>query len=347
MEMQYHEEALVQLGKVLGPIGCGNDWPGYECGLTEQEYRALDEMVRSVHVVNGWFTEASVRDSLAALSHMLKEDELAEWLKNYDQGRTGLSIGLVMAGNIPAVGFHDLLCVISAGHKAKIKLSSDDDRLIPGLVKLLISFDETIEEKIEFVQDSLTEFDAVIATGSNNTARYFEHYFGRYPHVIRKNRNSIAIINGSESDDELKGLANDVFSYFGLGCRNVTKLYLPEGYDKDKLFNAFFDHKQIIDNNKYANNYDYHKALFLMNKEDVIENGFLLMKEDRAIASPVGTLFYESYSDEHQLRNDLQHRMEEIQCVVSKQDVPFGEAQRPRLWDYADGVDTMEFLCGL
>jgi hypothetical protein len=218
---------------------------------------------------------------------------------------------------------------------------------MPALFKILMRLDESVEGQLMFATGLMKDAEAMIATGSNNTSRYFEQYFGHVPHIIRKSRTSVAILSGKETDDELKALGRDVFAYFGLGCRNVSKVYLPEGFQIDKLFNALFDYNAIIHHHKYANNYDYNKAVWLLNNEQLLDNGFLLLKEDASLASPTGSLYYEYYEQEEALRESLMARAEEIQCVVSHRDIPFGGSQRPALWEYADGVDTMAFLLAL
>jgi hypothetical protein len=252
-----------------------------------------------------------------------------------------------MAGNIPMVGFHDLLCVLVSGNKAVVKYSSDDDRLLPGVLSMLFLFAPELSGRVEVKPDRIGDVDAVIATGSNNSARYFEHYFGHLPRIIRKNRNAVAILTGDESEDELKGIGEDIFRYFGLGCRNVSKLYLHKDFDLDRFFGAVYDWHPIGDHSKYANNYDYHKALWLMDGADLVENGFLLLKEDKLLSSPVASLYYERFGDTEQLGYQLKALDQEIQCIVGHGHIPFGKAQQPRIADYADGVDTMKFLTEL
>ena len=307
------------------------------------EEHELELAIKRASVYNGWFTPDNVRKSIAALMEMLKEENLTSWVSNYElNGRQRVAI--IMAGNIPLVGFHDLLSVLISGHTAVIKMSSDDNQMLPIILDELKSIEPAFSDKICFAEEKLENFDAVIATGSNNSSRYFEHYFGKYPHIIRKSRNSVAIIDGNESEEELGGLANDVFQYFGLGCRSVSKVYIPKDYDLNHLFNAFFVHKDVVENKKYGNNYDYNKAIYLMGSNELIENGFLMMREDTSLNSPVSVLHYEYYDD-----LDLVHRLvadhqEQIQCVTGKGFIPFGKTQCPALDDYADGVDTMAFL---
>jgi len=261
------------------------------------------------------------------------------------------SVGIIMAGNIPLVGFHDLVAVILSGNRALVKLSSEDKVLIPKLLEVLVEIDAAFNDYFKLIL-RLENPDAVIATGSNNSARYFEHYFGKYPHIIRKNRTSISVIDGTETEEELCGLAEDIMLYFGLGCRNVSKVYIPMEYDLDHIFKALFPYREYGNHNKFANNYDYNKAIYLLNSEPLLENGFMLLREAKELNSPVGVLLYERYENMDNIKTLTEERKEELQCVVSKNNifsntVPFGQAQRPELWDYADGVDTLAFLSQL
>ena len=223
-----------------------------------------------------------------------------------------------MAGNIPLVGFHDFLSVVISGNKALVKLSSDDKFLLPAVIELLFLIEPRFKDLIEIKPFIVKDMDAVIATGSNNSSRYFKEYFADKPHIIRKNRTSIAVLNGSETDEELKDLSDDVFTYFGLGCRNVSKVFLPKAYDLNKLFNAFFHHQEIVENNKYGNNYDYNKAVYLMNQDALLENGFMLLKEDEGLFSPISVLFYQYYDDVNEVARFIDVYEEDIQCVVGK-----------------------------
>jgi len=318
-------------------------------GVSKSTFEELANRITSTYPYNGWFTPESIKQALAGIVLMLKEDALDEWIDQYpilSENTQAKNIGIVMAGNIPLVGFHDFLCVLMSGNRALCKLSSSDDRLWPIIIQLLAEINEEYTNYITVVPQ-LKGIDAVIATGSNNTSRYFEHYFSKYPHIIRKNRNSISILKGDESDQELKELAKDVFLYFGLGCRNVAKLYLPKDMDLNRVIGAFYDHKEIINHNKYANNYDYNKTVMLLNEDELLDNGFLLFKKAREIASPLATLYYEYYEDYEGLLIELEKIEDQIQCIVSKDHVPFGQSQSPKLNDYADGIDVMAFLCGL
>jgi hypothetical protein len=257
-----------------------------------------------------------------------------------------------MAGNIPFVGFHDLLCVLISGHRALVKLSSEDAILPQIIIKRIIEIEPRFDSCIEISNGKLENFDAVIATGSNNTARYFDAYFGKYPNIIRKSRSSIAVLSNNESREELKLLGNDLLDYFGLGCRNVSKLFVPVGYKFDSLFECVFDKKEVINVNKYASNYDYNRAIYLMNSIEFLDNNFLIIKEGKELHTPVSVIHFEYYSNTESVLNYLFENKDEIQCVAShleeiEHKVSFGKTQQPMLWDYADNVDTMKFLLSL
>lgn len=302
---------------------------------------------------NSWFTRANVIFAFKSWSDALSENNVKQWLSQYQlpQTTSPKKILIIMAGNLPLVGLHDLLCVLVTGHKAIVKLSSNDCVLLPYLITQMKTFAPEWTEAVTFTDDKVTEYDAVIATGSDNTARYFEYYFGKKPHIIRKNRHSVAVLTGKETPEELFALGKDIFLYYGLGCRSVSKLFVPKGYDFNLLFQAIYPYKDIIQEQKYANNYDYNKAVYLMSLFQLLENGFLLLKEDEHYGSPIATLFYEYYTDVASLKEKLTTDAEKIQCVVAHnfttEEVAFGETQTPQLWDYADGVDTLNFLLKL
>lgn len=319
---------------------------------------------------NGWFTPENQQASLNAIvEEFLHEDKLNAWLSGYKiipiagegflpqpgpDGEGQKTVGLVLAGNIPLVGFHDILCVYVAGHKAQIKLSSKDEYVLPYLLRLLAKFDEAAEAYFQLV-DKMEGYDAVIATGSNNSARYFETYFAKVPNIIRKNRNAVAVLSGTETEAEMRALGHDVFQYFGLGCRNVSKLYVPAGYDFNPLLHVFHEWKTLQNHTKWKNNFDYNYALTTLNKESFHLTGPLMVLEDPAITSRIGTLHFEYYTDKAVLEAELADRAEEIQLVVCQPGYletalptfAFGAAQRPGLADYADGVDTLAFLLGV
>ncbi len=305
--------------------------------------------IKRAETHNGWFTEENVLYGLDSWSTLLTEENLNRWLSNYDiQITDEKKVAIIMAGNIPLVGFHDFLCVLLSGHRVLVKLASNDKQLLPFLASYLEKIEPSFAGKIEFTEEKLVDFDGVIATGSNNTARYFEYYFENKPHIIRKNRNGVAVLNGKESENELKALGEDIFRYYGLGCRNVSKVFVPKNYDFDLLFKAIYPYKTVLASKKYQNNYDYNKTIYLMSEFNFIENGFLMIKKDESYSSPIATLFYEEYDDIKTLEKKLENDREYIQCVVSngfrEDEISFGETQKPQLWEYADGVDTVEFL---
>ncbi len=300
---------------------------------------------------NAWFTPESVLQAVQAIGKMLNYNDLERWLpESSDTVFTGKKVGLVLAGNIPLVGFHDVLCVLVSGHFALIKASANDSRLISYILKQLVLLEPEFANRYEFTE-RLAGFDAVMATGSNNTSRYFEYYFGKVPNIIRKNRNSLALLSGDETEADLQKLGHDIFDYFGLGCRSVSKVLVPQDYDFGKLFRAIEVFQPVINHHKYNNNYDYNKSIYLVNQYKHLDNGFLLLKQDEKIASPLAVLFYDFYADLDEANHKLNQHQTAIQCVVSNmqltadvQVVNFGESQYPKLWDYADGVNTLNFL---
>ena len=302
---------------------------------------------------NSWFTQHNLTFARNTWATTLSEANIKRWLSAYklSEPQNVKKILLIMAGNIPLVGFHDLLCVWVSGHKAVVKLSSEDKLLLPFIVEQLRDLIPEWAEAVTFSDEKITDFDAVIATGSNNTARYFEYYFGKKPHIIRKNRNSVAVLTGKETQEELTALGKDIFQYYGLGCRSISKLFVPENYFFDAFFQAIYAYRDIINEQKYANNYDYNKAVYLMSLYKLLENGFLILKEDKSYASPIATLFYEYYTDTEALKKQLITDTEQIQCVVAKgllpDEITFGNTQIPQLWEYADNVDTLKFLSNL
>ncbi|WP_183561154.1 acyl-CoA reductase [Mucilaginibacter sp. SP1R1] len=304
---------------------------------------------------NAWFTPESVLRAVTAIGKMLNEADLHTWLSKYNLQINGLAkkVGLILAGNIPLVGFHDVLCVLITGNHALIKASSQDARLIKQLLQRLVAIDADFAHQFSFVE-RLVDFDAVIATGSNNSSRYFDYYFSKVPNIIRKNRNSIALLTGTETAEELFNLGHDIFDYYGLGCRNVSKLLVPRNYVFNFFFESIEDHKAIIHHHKYNNNYDYNKSIYLVNGNKHLDNGFLMVTEDERIASPLSVVYFGYYDNLAAVQQTLQQQSENIQCIVTtapievpNQVVGFGQSQQPALWDYADGIDTMEFLANL
>lgn len=313
----------------------------------------LDDFL-NISKSNEWFTVESVEFAIQGWISVLKKENIEKWLSNYSVSdkNNQKKIGVITAGNIPLVGFHDLLCVLISGNELVLKISSKDEKLMKLIIRILIYRNPEFEKLIHLENERLNKFDAIIATGSDNTAKYFEYYFGKYPHIIRKNRNSIAVLDGNETAEELKGLASDIMIYFGLGCRNVSKVFLPKGYDIQKIFKPLYKYKHYNDHNKFANNYTYNKSIYLMNQVPFLENGFIIIKEDSGMSSPISVIYIEYYSDIKKVQERLYLDRNNIQCIVSNisgidDKVGFGKAQLPELWDYADNVDTMKFLAEL
>jgi hypothetical protein len=313
----------------------------------------LTEVINDELHYNAWFTPANVEKAVKSIGESLNRADLQTWLEKYNFNNANKRVGLILAGNIPMVGFHDVLCVLASGNYALIKASSQDNHLIKYVLQKLVELDNSFAGQFSFIE-KLEGFDAVIATGSNNTSRYFDYYFGKVPNIIRKNRNSVAVLTGNETAEQLHELGHDIFDYYGLGCRNVSKLLVPEGY----IFNFFFEsiqrYENIIHHHKYNNNYDYNKSIYLVNRDEHLDNGFLLVKKDERFTSPLAVLFYDTYTDVKDAERIINAESEKIQCVVSAkllkvndQVVNFGQSQQPKLWDYADGIDTMEFLSNL
>lgn len=333
MTLENRIEAFVELGKQLQK-------------LTPEDHQVWARMAASR---NTWFDEQNVTAAINGVATLLNEQYLREWLYPYHLKQiTSKKVGVVMAGNIPMVGFHDFMAVLLSGHYLLAKLSSDDEVLIKKLADMLIAIEPDFASRIQFVP-MLKDADAIIATGSDNTARYFEYYFAKRPHIIRKNRTSIGILTGHEETDDLRALGNDVMQYYGLGCRNVSKVFVPEGYTFDKFFEANQHRSSILDLHKYQNNYDYNKSILLVNRVPHFDNGFMLVQESENLVSPISVLFYQTFTSLTDLRQKLAAVKDKTQVVVSAHgwlegSIPFGEAQCPMPWDYADGVDTMAFL---
>lgn len=297
---------------------------------------------------NGWFTKEQLLYAIDNWAEQLTEENLAKWLKPYPlEQNSHKNVAIIMAGNIPLVGFHDFIAVLISGNRVIAKCSSNDTILLPFIADYLKHIEPELISEIDFSEGRLTDFEMVIATGSNNTARYFDYYFGNKPNIIRKNRNSVAVLTGKETEDQLSALGEDIFRYYGLGCRNVSKLFVPENYSFDTFFESIEAYRSLSEQNKYSNNYDYNKAVYLMSEFQFLDNGFFLLKEDEGYASPIGTAFYETYASEEELRKKLLQDADKIQCIVGssiENSLPFGKTQKPDLWDYADGIDTVEFL---
>ncbi|MGV3459450.1 MAG: acyl-CoA reductase [Flavobacterium sp.] len=349
MTLAARKAAFAELGRFLSQFNENASILNPEIEYSDIFFDDFLQLIQLSQSHNRWFTPGQVYFAVESWAEALTPENLDRWINAYDiEGVTPKTVGLVLAGNIPLVGFHDFLSVLISGHKVLIKTSSNDQHLLPFLIKYLVTVEPEMGTYIDYAEGKLEGFDAVIATGSNNTARYFEYYFKDKPAIIRKNRNSVAVLTGDETTEELEALGEDIFRYFGLGCRNVSKLFVPENYDFTKFFEAMYKYKDVIAYEKYANNYDYNKAVFLMSNFKLRDNGFLTIKEDTGYASPISSVFYEFYSDKSTLAERLKNDGEQLQCIVGKSgisgELPFGEAQHPKLWDYADNIDTISFL---
>ena len=331
-------------------------------GYNSESDTEFNRIINKSRSENPWFTEQNILMSLRNWVEALAEENVNIWTEKYSDElmsrRKELNIAVVNSGNIPFVGLHDLLSVLLSGNSYLGKNATGDSFLLPYITSILCLVEPSYKENIRFVS-RLESMDAVIATGNNNSARYFEYYFGKYPHIIRKNRNGVGVLLGNESNEKLHELGNDIFDYFGLGCRNISKLYVPKGYNFNKFFEAIEEFKGMLNHNKYMNNFDYNNSVLLLKQIPFLQNGFLIIRKENQIASPVAVLHYEEYDDISGLKKNLLNTIEQLQCIVFEGNylsdafllenirVDFGKTQKPALWDYADGVDTVDFLLGL
>lgn len=312
----------------------------------------FDQLILMAGNENSWFTPESIKSAFEAWGKVLTHDKVEQWINGRELSpTTSKRIGLIMAGNIPLVGLHDLLTVLISGNEAHIKYSSQDRALMSAVVNKLIESNADFRDRIKVIE-RFNDIDAIIATGSDNSARYFKHYFSKHPHIIRQNRVSVGIIKGDETEEQFAKIGKDAFQYFALGCRNVSKVFVPKGFELPKFIKSLEGYGQILDHHKYRNNYDYNKSIYLVNREPHLDSGFFMMRESEDLVSPISVIYYETYESEAALDLKLSANREKIQCMVSADawyegSLGFGEAQTPELWDYADGVDTLEFLEGL
>ena len=321
--------------------------------LESLERNKFDKAINESILHNSFFSKKNILKSLLSWSNVLTKKSIDDFLSNYliKNKKREKKIAIIMAGNIPLVGFHDFFCVILSGNFAFMKLSSKDSHLFKFILSFLVKENPDFSTKFDVVENKLQIFDAVIATGNNISANQFELYFKKYPKIIRRNRHSIAILNGNETKKEIELLANDIFYYYGLGCRNVSKIFIPNNYNLDILFKSFVLWNEVINKNSYSNNYNYYRAIYLLNKEVFFDNGFVLLKESEKIGSPVGTIYFEYYKSDNQIKEMIKKNNEKIQCIVSNNNYPktikFGETQMPNLNDFADDIDTFNFLLKL
>ena len=301
-----------------------------------------------LEINNGWFTSWNIKTASLAWGKCLNSDDIKFWLENYSSTKSSKKVGLILAGNIPFVGLHDILSVWFSGHKAIVKLSSKDLFLLPLIVKFLENECSESRGQIIFSKKKLEDFNAVIETGSDNLDRYFNYYFKNVPNIIRKNRTGIAVLNGDETKQQIEMLGYDILAHYGLGCRNISKLFIPKNYNLDLIFGGLYKYSNVMELFKYSNNYDYNKAVFLMSEFDFLDNGFFMLKKDSRFSSPLASAFYSEYESIKSLKKLINDNSDEIQCVVSNQiiekSISFGDAQNPKIYDYADGVNTLNFL---
>ena len=348
-ELELRLEAFVKLGDLFRKFCKISKNNEHLKENINEWFREFDETIVLAGHKNGWFIRENILFCLEKWGALLTRDNLVNWLSDYTilQNKPK-TVALIMAGNIPLVGFHDFLVTMLTGNSALIKLSSNDNVLLPFVIKYIIFTAPALKNKITVTEGKMVNFDVVVATGSDNTTRYFEYYFGNKPNIIRRNRNSLAVLTGNETVEDLNALGDDIFRYYGLGCRSVSKLYVPKDYNFNIFFESIYTFNPIINQVKYANNYDYNKAVYLMSEYKLLDNGFLMLKEDESYSSPIATVFYEVYDSLKDLELKLEAEKDKIQCVVSKGvidgEISFGQTQNPSLSDYADGVDTVEFL---
>lgn len=340
MNLQTRIDILVQLGETLNE---NND--------------SFQKVKQEAYLHNKWFIEQNVNKSISAITNaFLNKSILKDWASKYNiiDEVKGKQVGIIMAGNIPLVGFHDLLSVFISGNQAKIKISSKDKPLMEYVIQQMISINPYVKKYFDIVE-RITKMDAVIATGSNNSYRYFEYYFGKIPNIIRKNRNGTAVITGEETKDQLKALSHDILDYFGLGCRNISKIYVPKGYQFKKLIETLDEHQYLKDHSKYMNNYDYNLAIALLNKDKIFQGEVIFIKKDESYFSRIANLHYEEYDDIKEVKTRIKNDEELIQVVATnngnildfEREVKFGKTQEPAIDDYADGIDTLEFLVNI
>ncbi len=349
MNLQQRINAFVKLGQFLSQFSLNRIEKQNDVPFNELFFDGFKHQIQLAHEHNGWFTKENVLFALEGWYKSLTESNINAWISKYHfNDIEPKTVAIIMAGNIPLVGFHDFLSVLISGHHVLVKQSSNDKQLLPYISKYLEHIEPAFKNRIQFTEERLSHFDAVIATGSDNTARYFEYYFKNKPSIIRKNRNSVAILTGNESEAQLTALSEDIFRYYGLGCRNVSKLFVPKNYDFQYFFKAMYHWNPMIHHHKYANNYDYNKAVYLMSEFEMLENGFLMIKEDESYGSPIATVFYEFYDSIGALKIKLDSDSQKIQCIVAAgivdNPIAFGQTQFPKLWEYADNVDTITFL---
>ncbi len=343
MILEQRIKAFVILGKLFEDIA-----------INPHNHDDFYEIADKAKFQNPWFTKSTVASAVLELSKMLEENSLKEWTLQYNiQKKAAKRIAVVMAGNIPLVGFHDALCVLITGNFLIAKLSSKDSILMEYVLEKLAEIEPAFSKMYEVTKDKLKNFDAIISTGSDNSARYFEYYFGKYPHIIRKNRNSVAVILDSDTPTEYQKIGEDIFSYFGLGCRNVSKIYVPQNFNMVAFLDSLTHFESLTEHHKYMNNYEYNRSIFLMSQIQHLDTGYALFKEENSYNSPIAVVNYSTYNSLKDVELELQQNAENLQCVVCSENtlnfptVLPGESQQPKVSDYADNIDTIKFLIEL
>lgn len=312
--------------------------------------KRLGELITLQRLHNKWFTPVNVRMALEAVGKMLVREKMDQWLSSYtipEINHTPVTVALVMAGNVPLVGFHDLMAVLVTGNRALVKTSSKDPELIREISGILTGLNTGFSDLIGFTDGYLKDYDAVIATGSDNSARYFEYNFGSNHHLFRKNRTSISIVDSGITPEEISSLGRDIFSYFGLGCRNISKIFIPRDFDLSRLIPVWQGYSHLNDHPSWKNNYIYNRAIFMVNGEQFTDGGFFLLKEDKKLVSPPSVVYYQHYDRAVDIEKIVSLHSGKIQCITGKGYIAFGDAQQPDPWDYADNVDTIKFLLSL
>lgn len=343
-------DCFIDLGKLFKDLGLNTKYNDSNKNCSSIEYQKFNDVINNHKSYNHWFTEENIRKALLSLASMCQKNVLDSFISNYTiDNKNPSRVAIIMAGNIPLVGFHDLLCVLLSGNIAKIKLSSDDKILFPLFLSYLSNKYPFFNDKYEFVTSNMKDIDAVIATGSDNSNLYFQKYFGHLPHVFRKNRTSVAVISENESQINLQKLAYDIFDYFGRGCRSVTHLLVHESFEINRFFESIVSHGEIINHNKYGNNYDYNRAIHLMNQIPILDNNFVLLRESKELFSPLAMIHYHRYRNIDEVNEYIELNKDFIQVIVGDSDgfVPFGISQNPLLSDFADKIDTMKWLLSI
>lgn len=340
-------KVFAQLRTALIAVLEQENWIDYSCGLTEEEFNAFKKQINQECLHNPWFTPSHVKSAIRGVIHLLEPDSFERFVYTYAYASQPKRVAVIMAGNIPLVGFHDFMCVLTTGNKPVCKLSSSDSRLLLTIIQWMIAWEPALSEVITVSLGPIKDYQAVIATGSDNTISQFEKYFTQVPHLFRKNRTSIAVLDGTETDDELKSLAQDCFLYFGMGCRNVSKLFIPADFNLNRIFENFLEVSELIQHHKYGNNYDYNRTVYLMNNIPFLDNNVFMLKEDSGLHAPLSVIYYERYENKASVDQFIEDNEAVLQAVVGHAHIPFGKAQNPDITDFADNIDTCKWLNSL